>query len=103
MTLRDELAKMFAAEIGPPVGNPEWLAKHGERLLERNQKTAERWADLSAKVFREWLGSEEVTENAVRAMLTEEAEFSPGQRILYGLQPLRLAKAALASLTEASE
>lgn len=105
MRLRDELTKMFAAEIGPPVGNPEWLAKHGERLTERNQKTAERWADLSAKVFREWLGSEG-SAKLHADVACEQMSDRYGIPVTTSPDDIAIAKnilAALASLSEASE
>lgn len=29
---------------GPPFGTPEWLAKHGEKVLARQQRAAEQFA-----------------------------------------------------------
>ena len=40
-------AKAIAEIIGPPVGNPEYLAKHGDRLKSRNDETALRFGCLT--------------------------------------------------------
>lgn len=72
--LREMLEEMFAEEIGPPVGNPEWLAKHGPRLQKRRNQTAEKWADAALAVFTQYLQEPDVVRKASMRICRETHE-----------------------------
>lgn len=44
-------AKAISEVIGPPVGNPEYLAKHADRLAERHRQTAAKFARAAISAY----------------------------------------------------
>lgn len=44
---RAVIVKAIREALGPPIGNPEFISKHADRLEARQQQAAEQWTDVS--------------------------------------------------------
>jgi hypothetical protein len=46
------MAEAILKEMGPVVGTPEWLARHGDKMERRQREAAEKWASVALAALR---------------------------------------------------